>query len=162
MDRTIIFEWELDGLEADYLADAVRYPRSNVSNYDYPDTKRMFHADAVPLWLIATIARCWSGREIQGWIAEDEEIIYIMDEKDFQDKLQKALDEIRGLPKSNLKAQLIQQANDARQQHLSHKDAIKKMRDTIDLIRVQVKYLLFDLEATRRENDYLRRMLDDE
>ncbi len=30
----------------------------------------------------------------------------------------------------------------------------------IDALRVQIKYLLFDLEATRRENRYLRQMLE--
>ncbi len=30
----------------------------------------------------------------------------------------------------------------------------------INCLRVEVKYLLFDLEATRRENRYLRQMLE--
>ena len=30
----------------------------------------------------------------------------------------------------------------------------------INALRVQIKYLLFDLEATRRENRYLRQMLE--
>jgi hypothetical protein len=30
----------------------------------------------------------------------------------------------------------------------------------LDHLRLQVKYLLFDLEATRRENRYLRQMLE--
>jgi len=30
----------------------------------------------------------------------------------------------------------------------------------LDEIRLQVKYLVFDVEATRRENGYLRRMLE--
>ena len=32
--------------------------------------------------------------------------------------------------------------------------------DRLDLLRLQMKYLLFDLEATRRENRYLRQMLE--
>jgi len=32
--------------------------------------------------------------------------------------------------------------------------------DCLDLLRLQMKYLLFDLEATRRENHYLRKMLE--
>ncbi len=32
--------------------------------------------------------------------------------------------------------------------------------DSLDQLRLQVKYLLFDLEATRRENRYLRQMLE--
>jgi len=31
---------------------------------------------------------------------------------------------------------------------------------TLEQLRLQVKYLLFDLEATRRENRYLRQMLE--
>jgi len=30
----------------------------------------------------------------------------------------------------------------------------------VDHLRLQIKYLLFDLEATRRENRYLRQMLE--
>ncbi|MCY2929963.1 MAG: hypothetical protein NTV86_10795 [Planctomycetota bacterium] len=32
--------------------------------------------------------------------------------------------------------------------------------ECLDRLRLQVKYLVFDLEATRRENRYLRMMLD--
>ncbi len=34
------------------------------------------------------------------------------------------------------------------------------LEESLDHLRMQVKYLLFDLEATRRENGYLRRMLE--
>lgn len=32
--------------------------------------------------------------------------------------------------------------------------------DALDTLRLQVKYLVFDIEATRRENRYLRQMLE--
>lgn|GEM_PF-805151 len=32
--------------------------------------------------------------------------------------------------------------------------------DVIDHLRIQIKYLMFDLEATRRENRYLRQMIE--
>ena len=32
--------------------------------------------------------------------------------------------------------------------------------DTLDHLRLQIKCLVFDLEATKRENSYLRRMLE--
>jgi hypothetical protein len=35
-----------------------------------------------------------------------------------------------------------------------------ELADTVNQLRLQVKYLLFDLEATRRENRYLRQMLE--
>jgi hypothetical protein len=36
----------------------------------------------------------------------------------------------------------------------------QSIEDALDHLQMQVKYLLFDLEATRRENGYLRRMLE--
>ena len=36
----------------------------------------------------------------------------------------------------------------------------RSLEDLLDCLRVQVKYLVFDLEATRRENRYLRQMLE--
>ncbi len=35
-----------------------------------------------------------------------------------------------------------------------------ELDDLFDYIRLRVRYLLFDLEATRRENRYLRQMLE--
>lgn len=32
--------------------------------------------------------------------------------------------------------------------------------DSLNQLRLQIKYLVFDLEATRRENRYLRQMLE--
>jgi len=34
------------------------------------------------------------------------------------------------------------------------------VQDTLEILALQIKYLLFDLEATRRENRYLRKMLE--
>ena len=35
------------------------------------------------------------------------------------------------------------------------------LEDSLDFLRVCIKYLRFDLDATRRENQYLRKLLDD-
>lgn len=32
--------------------------------------------------------------------------------------------------------------------------------ESLDFLRLQLKYIIFDLEATRRENRYLRQMLE--
>ena len=42
--------------------------------------------------------------------------------------------------------------------HTSIKNA--STEDSMDHLRLQIKYLIFDLEATRRENRYLRQMLE--
>ncbi len=38
--------------------------------------------------------------------------------------------------------------------------ASSTLEDVFDTVRLQTKYLLFDVEATRRENRYLRKMLE--
>lgn len=35
------------------------------------------------------------------------------------------------------------------------------MQDALNYIRVCTKYIIYDLEATRRENAYLRKLLED-
>ena len=39
-------------------------------------------------------------------------------------------------------------------------ESVAEMQESLDFLRLSVKYLVFDLEATRRENTYLRRLLD--
>jgi len=36
----------------------------------------------------------------------------------------------------------------------------KTVEEALDYLRLQIKYVVFDLEATRRENRYLRKMLE--
>jgi len=38
---------------------------------------------------------------------------------------------------------------------------ISGLADSLDYLRICIKYQLLDLEATRRENDYLRKLLGD-
>jgi hypothetical protein len=52
----------------------------------------------------------------------------------------------------------------ARQAHTSHKQlqkSINTLQELLDYLRVCIKYQAFDLEATRRENNYLRKLLED-
>jgi hypothetical protein len=39
---------------------------------------------------------------------------------------------------------------------------VSSLQSSIDFLRLSIKYLIFDLEATRRENEYLRKMLEKE
>ncbi len=39
---------------------------------------------------------------------------------------------------------------------------MSSLQDSLDYLRLSIKYLLFDLEATRRENNYLRKMLEEQ
>ncbi|HWL92196.1 MAG TPA: hypothetical protein VNT79_01560 [Phycisphaerae bacterium] len=40
--------------------------------------------------------------------------------------------------------------------------AVDSLQDSLDYLRLTVKYLVFDLEATRRENAHLRKMLEED
>jgi hypothetical protein len=37
---------------------------------------------------------------------------------------------------------------------------MNELQEALDYLRLSVKYLVFDLEATRRENNYLRRIIE--
>ena len=37
---------------------------------------------------------------------------------------------------------------------------MSELQESLDYLRLSVKYLVFDLEATRRENAYLRRLIE--
>jgi len=84
-----------------------------------------------------------------------------MDENTFQRKLAELVREIDTLPEGE-KAKLADLAEETRQRHAKLKQTVTNLQDSIDYLRLSIKYLLFDLEATRRENGYLRKMLEDE
>lgn len=71
---------------------------------------------------------------------------------------------IRELEKSN-DPKDIKTLESARKVQASRQELKKKLgtlQESLDYLRISVKYLVFDLEATRRENEYLQRLLKDE
>lgn len=81
-----------------------------------------------------------------------------MNEQEFQDKLGQLIGEIDKLP-ADQRDELHKLAQETRQRHEKIRATVKGLQDSLDYLRLSVKYLVFDLEATRRENDCLRRML---
>ncbi len=84
-----------------------------------------------------------------------------MDETTFQRKLAELVREIDTLPEGE-KAKLADLAEETRQRHAKLKQTVTNLQDSIDYLRLSIKYLLFDLEATRRENEYLRKLIDNQ
>ncbi len=84
-----------------------------------------------------------------------------MDENLFQKKLAELVQEIGTLPESE-RAKLEDLAEESKQRQKKLKRTVSSLQDSIDYLRLSIKYLLFDLEATRRENGYLRKMLEEE
>jgi len=83
-----------------------------------------------------------------------------MDEANLQEKLNELLKEVGG----SADLHYYKLAMLARQAHESHKkleESVNNLQESLDYLRVCIKYQLFDLEATRRENKYLRKLLEE-
>ena len=84
-----------------------------------------------------------------------------MDEKQFQVKLAELMEEISTLPQSE-RQKLTRLAEQSKQRHDHLRKTVSDLQESMDYLRLSIKYLVFDLEATRRENGYLRRMLEED
>jgi hypothetical protein len=82
-----------------------------------------------------------------------------MNEHDFQKKLGDLLEQIGSLPESE-RSRLTQLAEETKDRHNRMKQTVSDLQDSLDYLRLSVKYIMFDLEATRRENAYLRKLLE--
>ena len=83
-----------------------------------------------------------------------------MDEAAFEKRLNELVNEIGTIPVSQRK-KLISLAQRTRDCQKKLKKSISSLQESLDYLRLSIKYLLFDLEATRRENAYLRKLLED-
>ena len=84
-----------------------------------------------------------------------------MNEQDFQSKLAELITAIEGLP-SPQRDRLAHLAEEAKARHDRVREMLSGLQESLDHLRLSVKYLVFDLEATRRENDYLRGLLEND
>jgi hypothetical protein len=82
-----------------------------------------------------------------------------MNEQEFQQKLGELISQIDKVPEGE-RNDLIKLAEETKSRHDRMKKTIGDLQDSLDYLRLSVKYLVFDLEATRRENQYLRKLLD--
>ena len=83
-----------------------------------------------------------------------------MDEAAFENRLHELINEIASVPepqRTKLET-LVKQTGNC---HKRIRKSIGSLQESLDYLRVSVKYLLFDLESTRRENAYLRKLLED-
>lgn len=84
-----------------------------------------------------------------------------MDEQTFQKKLAELTREIGNLPEED-RSKLEALAEQTKERHAKLKRTVTSLQESLDYLRLSIKYLLFDLEATRRENGYLRKMLEEQ
>jgi hypothetical protein len=83
-----------------------------------------------------------------------------MNEQEFQTKLAELMGEISTLPQTE-RQKLEKLADETRQRHERLRQTVSSLQESLDYLRLSIKYLVFDLEATRRENGYLRKMLEE-
>ncbi len=83
-----------------------------------------------------------------------------MNEAFFEKKLHELVSEIGAMPNSQQK-KLMLLAKKTQETHKQIKKSVHNLQEALDYLRVSIKYLMFDLEATRRENAYLKRLLED-
>src|SRR5688500_8750118 len=83
-----------------------------------------------------------------------------MNETEFQGKLAELMGEISTLPATE-RAKLEKIATETRARHERLRATVSSLQESLDYLRLSIKYLVFDLEATRRENGYLRKMLEE-
>ena len=83
-----------------------------------------------------------------------------MDEAKLEDKLRELVKEFGGMESHQYKklASLAQQEQDSRKRL---QKSVDNLQESLDYLRICIKYQLFDLEATRRENKYLRKLLEE-
>ena len=83
-----------------------------------------------------------------------------MDEARLEDKLNELVKEFGGMMEPQHK-KLAMLAKQAQENHKRLQKSVNSLQESLDYLRVCIKYQLFDLEATRRENKYLRDMLEE-
>lgn len=81
-----------------------------------------------------------------------------MNEKEFNTRLANLLSEIKTLPAAE-REKLESLAEQTKDRHVKIKKTVGDLQESLDYLRLSVKYLVFDLEATRRENNYLRQVI---
>jgi uncharacterized coiled-coil DUF342 family protein len=81
-----------------------------------------------------------------------------MNDQEFQAKLGDIMSSIEHLPEDK-RAEIAKLAEETKERRSRMQATIKGLQESLDHLRLSVKYMAFDLEATRRENDYLRKLL---
>lgn len=83
-----------------------------------------------------------------------------MNNAQFEKKIENLLNDASEIP-SPQREKLFLLARKSRENHKKLQEKLNGLQQSMDYLRLAVKYLIFDLEATRRENTDLRKQLND-
>ena len=84
----------------------------------------------------------------------------MMDAASFENKLNELMKELDSSHSSEGE-RLITLASQTQKLRSQLKEKVDGLQEALDYLKILIKYQLFDLEATRRENQHLRKLLDD-
>ena len=83
-----------------------------------------------------------------------------MDDAAVEEKLRELVKEFGGAAElQQIKLAILAKRAQETSQEL--KKEAGSLQEAIDFLRICIKYQLFDLEATRRENDYIKKLLEE-
>lgn len=82
-----------------------------------------------------------------------------MDDQTFHTKLAELMGRLKDLPEVD-RTRLEELAETTRMRREKIQTSVSELQESLDYLRLSVKYLVFDLEATRRENTYLRKLVE--
>lgn len=82
-----------------------------------------------------------------------------MNDASFREKLFEILKDANDLPQPQ-QDKIINLARTSRKSHEQLQKKLANLQQSLDYLRLGIKYLIFDLEATRRENADLRKRLE--
>jgi len=84
-----------------------------------------------------------------------------MDEKAFHEKLLDLIEQIKRFPEAKRES-IEMLAGELGKKYEDLRKSLVMLQDTLDSLRLIVKYLLFDLQATKNENIALRKKLEEQ
>ena len=84
-----------------------------------------------------------------------------MGEKTFHEKLLDLIEQIKRFPEAKRES-LEMLAGELGKKYEDLRKSLVMLQDTLDSLRLNVKYLLFDLQATKNENIALRKKLEEQ
>ena len=84
-----------------------------------------------------------------------------MDKKTFHEKLLDLIEQIKLFPEAKRES-IEMLAGELGKKYEDLRKSLVMLQDTLDSLRLNAKYLLFDLEATKKENIVLRKKLEEQ
>jgi HPt (histidine-containing phosphotransfer) domain-containing protein len=82
-----------------------------------------------------------------------------MNERNIEERMCRLIEQLQSLP-SEYREKLEKLCQHDGTQRSQIEESVAKLQDSLDYLRLSVKYIVFDLEATRRENVYLRKLVE--